>query len=225
MRADTEDNMAVELYDEHEQSERVRSWIKEYGISLAMGLALALAGVFGYGQWQQRQAANAQLAAEYYDVIQEELAEDRLDTAEEQFQAMASAVGDSAYYGLASLLMAGAYVEDGRLGPAADLYREILANESLSSIHPMSTTRLARVLHAQGDSSAALSLVRSVAPEGFVGAWAEIRGDILVAQGELEQARAAYQEALDNLVGQGVGRNLLQIKLDATGPGLNEDAS
>jgi len=217
--------MAVELYDEHEQSERVRSWLKEYGISLVMGLALALAGVFGYGQWQQRQAANAQLAAEYYNVIQDDLNEDRLETAEEQFQAMASAVGDSAYYGLASLLMAGAYVEDGRLGPAADLYREILANEGLGSIHPMSTTRLARVLHAQGDNAEALALVDAEAPEGFVGAWAEIRGDILVAQGDLEQARIAYQEALDNQVGQGIGRNLLQIKLDATGPGLNEDAS
>jgi hypothetical protein len=29
----------------------------------------------------------------------------------------------------------------------------------------------------------------------------------------------AYQEALDNLSGQGRGRHLIQMKIDATGPG------
>ncbi|MEN1728806.1 MAG: tetratricopeptide repeat protein [Pseudomonadota bacterium] len=218
--------MAVELYDEHEQGERVRSWMKEYGTSIVMGLALAVAGVFGYGTWQASQEATANLAAEYYAVIQDELSEDRLDVAEEQFQAMNEAVGDSAYAGLASLVMAGAYVEDGRLDPAADLYRQVLANPEMSSVHPMTRTRLARLLHAQGDDAGSLALVSGEAPEGFRGAWAELRGDVLMSQGEMEQARVAYQEAIDNQVGQGMGASLLQIKLDATGPGLDdEDAS
>lgn len=217
--------MAVELYDEHEQGERVRSWISEYGASIAMGLVLAFGGIFGFRYWQDQQTAASLLAADYYAVIRDEIEADRLDFAEEQFQAMQEAVGDAPYSGLASLIMAGAYVEDGRLDPAADLYRDILNNSDLTSVHPMTTGRLARVLHAQGDHAAALELVSGPAPDGFAGAWAEIRGDILLAQGELEQARMAYQEALDNQVGQGFGQSLLQIKLDATGPGLDEDAS
>jgi len=217
--------MAVELYDEHEQGERVRSWISEYGTSIIMGLVLAFGGIFGFRYWQDQQATASMLAAEYYAVIRDEIEADRLEFAEEQFQAMQEAVGDNAYTGLASLIMAGAYVKDGRLDPAADLYREILDDPNLTSVHPMTTTRLARILQAQGDSASALTLVSGSAPEGFTGAWAEIRGDILMSQGELEQARVAYQEALDNQVGQGMGRSLLQIKLDATGPGLGEDAS
>ncbi len=217
--------MAVELYDDHEQGERVRSWISEYGASIAMGLVLAFGGIFGFRYWQDQQTAASLLAADYYAVIRDEIEADRLDFAEEQFRAMQEAVGDTPYSGLASLIMAGAYVEDGRLEPAADLYREILDNSELTSVHPMTTGRLARILHAQGDHAAALELVSGQAPDGFVGAWAEIRGDILLAQGDLEQARMAYQEALDNQVGQGFGQSLLQIKLDATGPGLDEDAS
>jgi len=217
--------MAVELYDDHEQGERVRSWISEYGASIAMGLVLAFGGIFGFRYWQEQQTAASLLAADYYAVIRDEVEAGRLEFAEEQFQAMQEAVGDTPYSGLASLIMAGAYVEEGRLEPAADLYREILDNSDLTSVHPMTTGRLARVLHAQGDHGAALELVSGQAPDGFVGAWAEIRGDILLAQGELEQARVAYEEALDNQVGQGFGQSLLQIKLDATGPGLDEDAS
>jgi len=215
--------MAVELYDEHEQSERVRSWLSEYGVSIVMGLVLALGGIFGFRYWQDQQTAASLLAADYYAVIRDEIQADRLEFAEEQFQAMQDAVGDSPYAGLASLLMAGAYIDDGRLDPAVDLYRKVLNDAALTSVHPMTTTRLARVLHAQGDSSAALALVDGQAPEGFRGAWAEIRGDILMSQGNLNQARTAYQEALDNQVGQGMGRSLLQIKLDATGPGLEEN--
>jgi len=217
--------MAVELYDEHEQGERVRSWISEYGASVVMGLVLAFGGIFGFQYWQGQQSEAALLAAEYYSVIREEVQAERLDFAEEQFQAMRDSVGESPYTGLASLVMAGAYVEDGRLDPAADLYRSILDNGDLTSIHPMTTTRLARVLHAQGDHAAALALVDGTAPDGFTGAWAEVRGDILMAQGKLDEARVAYQQALDNLVGQGVGRSLLQIKLDATGPGISEGTS
>ena len=58
--------MAVELYDDHEQSERVRNWISENGVSIVMGVVLALAGIFGWRQWQDYQVVQAPLAKEYY---------------------------------------------------------------------------------------------------------------------------------------------------------------
>jgi predicted negative regulator of RcsB-dependent stress response len=217
--------MAVELYDEHEQSERVRRWIKEYGFSIVLGLVLAFGGIFGYRTWQDQQVTQRYLAAEYFDVIQRELDGGDLDFAEEQYQAMRDSVSRSAYVGLAGMLMAGAYIEDGRLEPAARIYRDILANRKLEAVQPVATVRLARILEAQGDVQAALALVEGEAPPGFQGAWADVRGDLLLSRGELEQARMAYQEALDNLAGDGRGRHLIQMKIDATGPGLAEDAS
>jgi len=52
---------------------------------------------------------------------------------------------------------------------------------------------------------------------GFEALFAEIRGDIYVANGEPEMAIASYQTALDTLE-EGVGnRELLNIKLEALG--------
>jgi predicted negative regulator of RcsB-dependent stress response len=217
--------MAVELYDEHEQSERVRRWIKEYGYSIVLGLVLAFGGIFGFRQWQEHQAGQRYLAAEYYEVIQRELDGESMEFAEEQFQAMRDAVSRSAYTGLAGLLMASAYVEDGQLEPAARIYRDILDNRKLESLWPVTTLRLARVLEAQGDVREALALLDGDPPAGYRGAWAEVRGDMLMLQGQPDQARLAYREALDNLTGQGGNRGLLQMKIDATGPGPAEDAS
>ncbi len=217
--------MAVELYDEHEQSERVRKWIKEYGVSIVLGLVLAFGGIFGFRQWQDHQVQQRFLAAEYFDVIQRELDAGELDLAEQQFAALRDAVPRSSYVALSGMLLAAGYVEDGRLEPAARLYREILDGRGLDSLRPVVTLRLARVLEAQGDLDAAMALVAGEAPAGFTAAWAEVRGDLALARGEHERARLAFQEAIDNISGQGGKRRLLQLKIDATGPGLAEDAS
>ncbi len=217
--------MAVELYDDHEQSERVKKWIKEYGFSIVLGLVLAFGGIFGFRQWQDHQVQQRFLASEYFDVIQRELDAGEIDIAAEQFGNLREAVPRSSYVVLSGILLAGAYVDDGQLEPAARLYREVLDHRGLDSLGPVVTLRLARVLEAQGELDEAMALVSGDAPAGFKSAWAELRGDLLMARGDYEQARLAFQEAIDNISGQGGNRRLLQLKIDATGPGLAENAS
>jgi len=217
--------MAVELYDEHEQGERVRKWIKEYGFSIVMGLVLAFAGIFGFQQWRSHQANQSQLAAQYFDVIQSELESGETDFAIEQYEALREAASGSAYVGLAGLLVASAHVDNAELEPAARIYRDILEQKRLSNLWPVARLRLARVMDAQGDRPGALALLEGEAPAGFEGAWAELRGDLLLAMDQPEQARLAYEEALQHQSGQFGAGGMIQLKIDATGPGLPEDAS
>lgn len=217
--------MAVELYDEHEQGERVRKWIKEYGFSIVMGLALAFAGIFGFQQWRSHQTAQSQLAAQYFEVIRSEIGAGETEFALEQYEALKEAASNSAYVGLAGLLVASAHVENGELEPAARIYRDILEQKRLSNLWPVTRLRLARVMDAQGDRSDALALLDGEPPAGFEAAWAELRGDLLLALGEPDQARVAYEEALDFVSGQFGAGGMIQLKIDATGPGLPEDAS
>lgn len=209
--------MAVELYDEHEQSERVRNWIKENASGIVIALVIAFAGIFGFRQWQDYQAGQVALAGEYYEVIRQDLQGENLDEAEEQFQAMREAVGGHGYVGLAGLRMASAYVDDGQLGRAEEIYRGILDQRSLGSLRPIATLRLVRVLEAQGEIEQALALLDEPAPTGFAAAWAEARGDLLFERGELDEARMAWQEALDNQGEGGMSSYLIELKLDAAG--------
>ena len=43
---------------------------------------------------------------------------------------------------------------------------------------------------------------------------AELKGDILLAQGKIDEARAAYQAAVDLSADQGINNPYLKIKLD-----------
>ena len=218
--------MAVELYDEHEQGERVRKWLRENGFAIITGLALAFSGIFGFRYWQDHQATQKIVAADFFNVIQNDVEAGRTDRAEEQFDLMRAEVSRSVYVGLAGLAVAAGHVEDGRLESAARLYREILGERRMESLWPVTRLRLARVLHAQGDARAALSLLEErSAPAGFGAVWAEMRGDLLLALDRPTEARLAFQEALELAEGQRFGQRLLQMKIDATGPGVGEERS
>ncbi len=213
--------MAVELYDEHEQGERVRNWIREYGAAIVMGLVLAFGGIFGFRYWQEHQVAQRALAADYFNLVQNEIEAGRTESAQEHFESLQEEVGSSAYGGLAAMALAAAQVEDGRLERAARLYRDVLENRRLEMLWPVARLRLARVLEAQGEAQAALEVLTDGPAPGFEAPWSELRGDLLLATGEVDQARLAYQDALEELGGQAGSQRLLQMKLDATGPGAD----
>ena len=46
---------------------------------------------------------------------------------------------------------------------------------------------------------------------------ADLRGDVMVAQGKIAEARAAYKTAIDKSLPNSSYRNVVQIKLDALG--------
>lgn len=212
--------MAVELYDEHEQGERVRRWIKEYSSAIIVGLILAFGGIFGFRQWQDYRADQQLMGSDYYQVVRQQVADGDLESAASQYQAMREAVGDTAYAGLAGMHLAAAWVEDGRLAPAAEVYRSIVDNRRLESLWPVAKLRLARVLEAQGEYEQALALLEEKAPTGFEASWAEARGDLLFERGRIGEARAAWEEALARRSADGGNPRLLQIKIDAaTGEG------
>ncbi len=216
--------MAVELYDEHEQGERVRKWLREYGVSIITGLMLAFGGIFGFRYWQDHQAGQKLAAADLFSVIQTEASLGRAIEAQASLDALLAASPRSAYVGLAALLVAGAHVEDGRLEPAARLYEDLLKQRSLETLWPVARLRLARVLAAQGNLQEALALLDAVAaPPSHAAAWAELRGDLLWELGRAAEARLAYEEALRS--DSGLGQRLLQMKIDATGPGMGSARS
>lgn len=210
--------MAVELYDDHEQGERVRRWLQSNGISIVLAVVLALGGVFGFQQYQANQLNNQSAAANYFNTIQQLIDGDQLEMAEDYYERLQS-VDQGGFYVLASIAMATGYVEAGRLARAASLYQTLWNEGDMASFKGLIGLRLARLLNGQGDHEAALDVVSGAAPIGYEGAWAEARGDIYYDLGDMDQARAAYQQALDSPDDMGFGSSLLQMKFDATGPG------
>lgn len=208
----------VEVYDSHEQSERVKGWLRENGGAIVMGLVLAFGGLFGFKQWQTWEDSQSKQASSEYATLVELLEEDRLDDAVSNFEVLKSDFPKSAYTPLAALQMAAARVELNQIDLAIGLLENALPQAEPAPVAVVIRERLARLYLDQGDHDAALSTIEAASSDtGFESRFEEIRGDVHRARGDLDAALASYQEALA-LSDDGVGyRPLLEMKIEALG--------
>ena len=207
-----------DLYDTHEQGERVKSWLRENGSAIIMGLVLAFGLMFGFKQWQAWQTSNRQQASAEYQVMATLIKSENMDAAVSNFEVLKAEYPKSAYTSMAAVMMAKARVFSGQLDLAASDLEYAMENAQPAPVRVIARERLARLKLSQGDADAALKLLDGAPSSvGFESQFAEIRGDIYLSKGETEKAIGSYQASLDALE-EGVGnRELLKIKLEALG--------
>lgn len=206
----------VEVYDSHEQSERVKGWLRENGGAIVMGLALAFSGLFGFKQWQNWEEGKAQQASAEYELMVELLSADQLDAAVANFETLRQDFGGSPYSTLAALHMARARVESGQAELAVRLLEEAMHSAEPKPVRVIARERLARLQLDLGAPDEALRLLDGApSNSGFESRFAELRGDIYASRGENSAAVEAYREALA-LQDGGLGfRPLLELKIEA----------
>jgi predicted negative regulator of RcsB-dependent stress response len=208
----------AEYFNEHDQGEAVKKWLKENGGAILMGLVIAFGGLFGFRQWQSWQENQKQQASAEFEVMSQLLAEDQLDSAMANYQTLKENYSDSPYASLAALQMARARLDAGQADLALSLLRFVAENGTPRAVRMVGLERLARVLLDQGQPEEAMALLQGNRDiPGFEAAFAEVRGDIHAALGQNEEAVKNYQLALDSMEA-GVGdRNFLELKLKAAG--------
>lgn len=207
-----------DLYDTHEQGERVKSWLRENGSAIVMGLVLAFGLMFGFKQFQAWETSERQQASAEYQVMIELLAESNMDAAVPNYEVLKTEFPKSAYTSMASLMMAKSRLQAGQLDLAASALIHAMEHAQPEPLKVIATARLARVRLSQGDTEVAQKLLDGVSSEkGFEAQFAELRGDIHLTRGETELAIQNYQLALAQLQ-DGVGNRVyLTIKLEALG--------
>ncbi|MBT8040532.1 MAG: tetratricopeptide repeat protein [Xanthomonadales bacterium] len=208
----------VETYNAHEQGEVVKKWLQENGSAIVMGLVIAFGGLFGFKQWQNWQESNRQQASYEYEVMGQLLAQDQLDAAMANFQVLKDDHGKSPYASMAALQMARARMVSNQPDLSIGLYEYVVENGYPKAMRVVARERLARVLLDQGQPEKALELLDGAEDiSGFKARYAEVRGDILFAQGRTEEAISAYQASLDQLEAGAGDRNKLIMKLESLG--------
>jgi predicted negative regulator of RcsB-dependent stress response len=205
-----------DLYDTHEQGERVKSWLRENGSAIVMGLVLAFGLMFGFKQWQAWQTSKRQQASAEYQVLSSLISENNMDAAVTNYQVLKSDFPKSAYTPMAALIMAKARMSAGQTDLAIADLKFAMEHGQPEPLKVIARERLARLQLSQGNADEALKLIDGAPSSvGFEAQFAEIRGDVHAARGETDQAVENYQAALDALE-EGVGnRDLLTMKIQA----------
>ncbi|MEH6550978.1 MAG: tetratricopeptide repeat protein [Pseudomonadales bacterium] len=210
---------------EDEQVEAIKRWWKTNGSGTLGAIAVAVALYFGWQGWQNHSLESAQAASSVYqellDISEVMLTAD--GATKENFATAAHLVASlkTDYAGTsqehyAVLINARMLAEQGdRDGAMAEL-RSLLAQQPELAVKLAASARLARLLIDANKLDEAMVLAQPADASSFTAVFAELRGDIYYIQGDIDKARAAYQEAV---AGQSAQENpLLTIKLEGISP-------
>ncbi|ANO33586.1 YfgM family protein [Vibrio breoganii] len=185
----------MELYDSEEQQvEAIKDWWKENGKAVILGAVIGLGGLFGWRYYQDSVVEGQEAASDAYGKSIQALQAQGLD-ATEQVQTFINDNADREYAVLAALQLSQAQV-------AAAEYKEALAqlewakaNTKDDAIVPVITLRVARVKAETGDIDGAIADLSAMQVAGWEGRVAELKGDLLLRNGDSEGALTAYSEA------------------------------
>jgi len=203
-----------EFLSEKEQMEQIRDWWKEYGWYLIGGAVLGGALLFGWTRYQSYEQQRVEIASALYDELFGAVA-DRADVrATELLAEIRAEYASSPYADQAALLMASLRLDQQQPEAAVDELRFVLENTEDAELALVARQRLARLLLHMERYDEVLTLLEDLEPSRFSGRFSELRGDVYLAQGEVDRARTAYMEAYNAEFTEVLDRNVLQMKID-----------
>lgn len=202
---------------EEEQIELLKKWWHENGKAIVMGVVMSLVVFFGWTTWQSHERVRNEAAADLYQ--QMTMASETSDGAGrvvELAEQLRKDYPNTVYGVFAALRLAKDAVAANDLARAASLIDWAQNQRPDASLLPLIGLRLAQVQYAQGESDKALaSLSKIKQSDTWQATIAELRGDILLSQNKIDEARDSYNVALKALeiVNNQEQHAILEIKL------------
>ena len=196
-----------ELLNEHEQGERVRSWLQNNALGLIGGIALGLGLIFGWNWWQNDQVRKRDATATQYEAFAKQLAENP-DQAGKQ---ITGKLAGTPYAAVAALELAKAQVDAGKEPAALATLQAAKTDDPM--LAELIRQRTAKLLVATGKAEDAVRLLgKPTQPGAF-----EVLGDAQLTLGRTTEAQASYKQALRTLEEGSPQRQVLELKLADAG--------
>lgn len=208
--------MAYDL-EEQEQIDVIKTWWKQNGNTVLLGVAVFVAIVAGIQGWRYYQHQQTTQAAGLYEAFQGAVEKHDVKNVRGIAGQLMEQYPRSAYASRAAFIAARSNYESGDGKSAKAQFQWVMEHAKSDEIKDAARLQMAGVLLDEKNHEEALKLLDSKHGAGFDGLYADLRGDVLLASGKSDEARAAYQQALEKMDPSGGYRGLVQLKLDGLG--------
>ena len=208
--------MAYDL-EEQEQLATIKAWWQQYGNMVLLAVTAALLTIAAYQGWRYYKQTRTMAALALYEQLERAQRGGEHKKAIDIAGQIVSAYGSTPYAVMAALASARLAVAGGDLAGAKNRLQWVIDNARDDDTRDLARLRLAGVLLDEKSHAEALALVETKAVDSLAGLYAELKGDILAAQGKGVEARNAYQLALDKSESGSTYRATVQLKMDALG--------
>jgi predicted negative regulator of RcsB-dependent stress response len=208
--------MAFDL-EEQEQIAELKQFWKQYGrliVTVATAALLAFAAMQG---WRYYQKVQSQQASALFTKFAEAVRKNDVKDIRELGQQVMDRFGSTAYGPTAALLLAKTNFENGEPASAAAELQWAIDHAKDAETAELARLRLAGIRLDEKKYDEALKLLETKHSPAVETLYADLRGDVMLAQGKTAEARAAYKAAIEKSLPNSTYRSVVQIKLDALG--------
>lgn len=209
--------MAAYDLEEQEQIDEIKAWWKQYRGLVILVVAAILVTVGGMRGWSYYQNKQGLEAGELYTQLQGAVGANDPKKVQDIAAVLIDRYGRTGYAQFAALAAAKAAFDGGDLAAATGRLQWVVDNARDVETRDIARLRLAIVFLDQKKYDDALKLLEAQHVDSLSALYGDLKGDVLVAQGKVQEARASYQLALDKSDARSSYRALIQVKLDALG--------
>jgi len=210
--------MATHLdLEEQEQLDAVKHFWKRYGnviVSVLTAVLVCFSAWNGWNWWQRDQAAKA---GAMFDELERAAQASDADKAGRIFNDLKDRYGRTSFAQQGGLLSARVQAEAGQADAAKAALTWVAANAPETEYQTIAKLRLAGLFLDAKQYDDALKQLDSATAEGFEALVEDRRGDVLLAQGKTDEAKAAYKKAWQAMNPKIEYRRLIEAKLTAMG--------
>lgn len=207
--------MAYDL-EEQEQLDALKDWWKLNGNRVMMAVTavcVVYAGFQGWKYWQHSQATQASIQ---FEALVQASSADNKQVRSISGQIMEKYAG-TPYAARAALLAARSNYDANDTKSAHAQLEWAMNHAQEDAIKAIAQLQLAGLQFDDKRYDEALKTLADKHDPAFDGLFADLKGDILVAQGKAAEAKLAYADALNKLDDKGRFRKFTEQKLDALG--------
>jgi predicted negative regulator of RcsB-dependent stress response len=208
-------------HETQEELDRLKSWWKEYGHAVILGVVLGLGALAGYRFWDAYQEAQREAASALYEQMLGGLQRGERQAVEDAGTHLLGEYAGTPYAGMAALLLARLHYEAGDMTGARGMLQWAVDKARDPGTVHAARLRLARVLAEAGEFEEAFRLLEVKSRTGFESEYHELLGDLYMKTGRAEEARAAYRAALERLPEGSAYAAALRMKLYDLGEGAS----
>lgn len=210
--------MATQLdLQEQEQLDALKAFWNKQGNLITWTLVLVLGAFAAWNGWNYWQREQALKAGAMFEELDRAAAAGDADKAGRVFADLKQRFPGTAFAQQGGLTAAKAQVAKGQADAAKATLAWVAENGAEDEMRTIARLRLAAVQADAQQYDEALKTLDAAKAEGFEGLVADRRGDVLLAQGKKDEARAAYQAAYKALDAKVDYRRLVEAKLTTLG--------
>jgi predicted negative regulator of RcsB-dependent stress response len=207
--------MATLDLQEQEQLDELKAFWKRHGNLITWLVTAVLLAFAAWNGWNWYQRSQATQAAAMFDELDKAAVAGDADKAGRVFNDMKDRYAGAALTEQAGLVAARVQYDKGQADAAKASLGWVAEKAGEEEYRAVARLRLAGLLLDAKDHAGALKALDGITAKDFAALAADRRGDVLLAQGKPDEARAAYQAAYKAMDDKTDYRRLVEVKLIA----------